>query len=164
MTNAATLHFICGKLASGKTTLAKNIEKQTESVFICEDTWLSKLYPGNINNFHDYLMYSSNFRSAIEPHVQNLLSNGISVVLDFAGNIPSERKWVKGIYESVEADHLLHYIDASDKLCKSQLSVRNQTDSNTRLIISDDEFDVITEYFRPPLKDEGFRMKLYDVG
>jgi len=164
MTNAATLHFICGKLASGKTTLAKNIEKQTESVFICEDVWLSKLYPGSINNFHDYLKHSSNFRSAIEPHVQNLLSNGISVVLDFAGNIPSERKWVKGIFESVEADHLLHFIDASDRLCKSQLNVRNHTDSNTKLIISDEEFDTITEYFRPPLKDEGFQMKLYDVG
>lgn len=164
MTNAATLHFICGKLASGKTTLAKTIEKQTESVFICEDLWLSRLYPACINNFHDYLKYSSNFRSAIEHHVQNLLSNGVSVVLDFAGNIPSERKWVKALYESSEADHLLHFIDASDRLCKKQLSVRNESDLSVKLEISDEEFDTITSYFQPPLEKEGFRMKLYDVG
>lgn len=164
MINAATLHFISGKLASGKTTLAKTIEKQTESVFICEDMWLSKLYPGYINNFHDYLKHSSDFRSAIEHHIQNLLNNGTSVVLDFAGNIPSERKWVKGIYESVNADHLLHYIVASDKLCKKQLHARNQSMSNDMLKINNEEFDKITEYFQPPMKNEGFRMKLYDVG
>lgn len=164
MTNAATLHFICGKLASGKTTLAKTIEKQTESVFICEDMWLSRLYPGYINNFHDYLKHSSDFRNAIELHVQNLLKNGVSVVFDFAGNIPGERKWVKGIYESVGADHLLHYIEASDTLCKKQLSVRNQSDLSVKMEISDEEFDTITAYFQPPLETEGFSIKLYDVG
>ena len=164
MTKEATLHFVSGKLASGKTTLAKTIEKETESVFICEDEWLSKLYPGYINNFYDYLKHSSDFRAAIEHHVQNLLSNGISVVLDFAGNIASERKWVKGIYESAGADHLLHYIDASDSLCKKQLKARNQTASNGMLEINDEEFDKITEYFQPPKKTEGFHVKLYEVG
>lgn len=164
MTETATLHFICGKLASGKTTLARTIEKQTESVFICEDEWMSKLYPGYIRNFHDYLKHSSNFRIAIQGHVQHLLGSGISVVLDFAGNIPSERKWVKSIYESVGADHLLHYIEATDVLCKKQLISRNTSSPHAMIKISDDEFDQITRYFQPPQEKEGFRLKRYDVG
>jgi len=32
-----TLHFICGRLASGKTTLARTLVAQERAVLICED-------------------------------------------------------------------------------------------------------------------------------
>ena len=57
MTNKAVLHFICGKLGSGKTTLAKKIAKDPNAVCICEDIWLQKLFPSEIVNFKDYLYY-----------------------------------------------------------------------------------------------------------
>jgi predicted kinase len=41
-----TLHCICGKLASGKTTLAKRIAHECSTVLFSEDVWLSKLFPG----------------------------------------------------------------------------------------------------------------------
>jgi predicted kinase len=42
----ATLHFIAGRLASGKTTLALRLAEQEGTVLICEDMWLSKLSDG----------------------------------------------------------------------------------------------------------------------
>jgi predicted kinase len=86
-----TLHVLCGKLASGKTTLAKQIADQSGAVLFCEDIWLSKLFPGEIATFADYLNRSARFRGALAPHVRSLLGRGTSVVLDFAGNVPQER-------------------------------------------------------------------------
>ena len=39
----ATLHFMCGKMAAGKTTLSKRLEKEYNAVLICEDIWLQRL-------------------------------------------------------------------------------------------------------------------------
>ncbi len=50
MVGKPTLHFLCGKLASGKTTLAQQIAKENHAVLISEDIWLSKLFPGEIIN------------------------------------------------------------------------------------------------------------------
>ena len=36
----ATLHLICGKAASGKTTLARRLAAEHAAVLFCEDKWL----------------------------------------------------------------------------------------------------------------------------
>ena len=37
----ATLHFICGKAASGKTTLARELAARYAAVMFGEDEWLT---------------------------------------------------------------------------------------------------------------------------
>lgn len=37
------LHFLCGKIASGKSTLAKQLAKQPRTILLSEDEWLSTL-------------------------------------------------------------------------------------------------------------------------
>ena len=34
---APTLHFMCGKMAAGKSTLAKKLAEQHGAILICED-------------------------------------------------------------------------------------------------------------------------------
>jgi predicted kinase len=89
-----TLHFICGRLASGKTTLARRIAEREPAVLICEDVWLSKLSDG-ISSFEDYVKWSRRCRAVMGPLIIELLRAGTSVVLDFAGNTPAERSWVR---------------------------------------------------------------------
>jgi predicted kinase len=48
LVNQPTLHVMCGKLASGKTTLARRIAEESDAVFVCEDVWLSRLFPDEI--------------------------------------------------------------------------------------------------------------------
>jgi predicted kinase len=159
----ASLHVLCGKLASGKTTLAKQIAEQSGAVLICEDVWLSKLFPGEIVTFADYLNRSARFRSALAPHVQSLVRRGTSVVLDFAGNVPQERAWARSL---CDADHVrlrLHYLNASDELCKRQLRRRNDQRPDGSQPTTDAEFDAITRYFVPPEPSEGFDVQEYDA-
>jgi hypothetical protein len=44
-----TLHFISGRLAAGKTALARKLVAEHHAVFLCEDVWLSKLSDGISN-------------------------------------------------------------------------------------------------------------------
>jgi predicted kinase len=157
------LHVLCGKLASGKTTLARQIAAEADAVLFCEDVWLSRLFPGEIVSFGDYLSRSARFRSAIAPHVQNLLRRGISVVFDFAGNVPQERAWARSLCEADSVRFVLHYVKASDELCKRQLSRRNDElpDGSQRTTV--EEFDAITKYFVPPEPAEGFDVMLHDA-
>ena len=161
MNQKPTLHLFCGKMASGKSTLAQSLAEENNAVLIAEDVWLSKLYPEEINNFNDYLKYSSRLKAILSQHIQYLLLKGISTILDFPGNTRSQRNWFRSIFESVEANHLLHYVVASDELCKQQLKTRNQSKPEGSAFTTEAEFEAITKYFQPPTPEEEFNTKAY---
>jgi predicted kinase len=155
----ATLHFISGRLASGKTTLARRLAEQENAVFICEDVWLSKLSDG-ISSFEDYLKWSRRCRSVIGPLVVGMLRAGTSTVLDFAGNTTAERNWVRSLFEEAEANHVLHYLDVPEDECLARLKIRNETKPEGLYFAttSEEEFGAIGRWFQAPLPEEGFRM------
>lgn len=156
------LHFFCGKMASGKTTLSKKVASNHNAILISEDIWLSKLYPEEISTFDDYLRYSSRLKPIVSQHVQDMLAQRISVVLDFPGNVPSQRQWFRSIFEAAKVNHVLHYIVAPDSLCKAQLLKRNAEQPEGSMIMSETDFDYITAYFQPPTTDEGFKITRYE--
>jgi len=157
----ATLHFMCGKIASGKTTLARAVAEETGGILICEDVWLDRMYPGEQFTLQDYVRRSTRLRAALAPHVAALLGRGGPVVFDFAGNTPRDRLWVRSIFESAAADHLLHVLNVPDDVCKARLRARNAELPEGSQQTSDEEFDAISAYFVPPSPDEGFRTKIY---
>ncbi|AFY53204.1 putative kinase [Rivularia sp. PCC 7116] len=161
MNSKPTLHFFCGKMASGKSTLSKSLANENNAILMAEDVWLSQLYPEEINDFNDYIKYSRRLKSILTQHIQDILIQGTSIVLDFPGNTPSQRNWFRSIFESVEANHLLHYIIASDELCKQQLIIRNKDKPEGAAFTTEAEFEAITEYFQPPTPEEKFNIKTY---
>ena len=159
--NKAIMHFISGKLGSGKTTLAKKITSEANAIFISEDIWLSKLFPDQIHTFQDYMLYSKRFRDTLKPHVVELLRHGISVIFDFAGNVPQESDWVKSIIEQAEVTHILHCIVASDDLCRAQYKKRNLSLPEGSKVITDQEFDAINQFYTSPDLYEGFNIQYH---
>ena len=119
----ATLHFICGKAASGKTTLARELAARHAAVLFGEDEWLT-LLDAEINSLADHVRHSKRLKAAFAPLAVRLLQLGVPIVFDFAGNTPNDRAWVRSIFESANADHVLHYIVASDESCKARLRLR----------------------------------------
>lgn len=155
-----TLHLLCGKIASGKSTLANELAKTPNTVLICEDAWLAHLYPDNIKSIADYVEYASNLRGAIGPHVTDLLRIGVSVVLDFPANTVANRKWMRSLIDRVESEHVLHFLDVSDDKCLTRLRARN-TSGALAFVVADTEFDLITSYFVAPQQEEGFNIIRY---
>ena len=160
----ATLHFICGKAASGKTTLARNLAAQQGAALFVEDEWLTRL-EAQIATLADFVHHARRLRAALAPHAIQLLRIGTSVVFDFAGNTPNDRAWVRSIFESANADHVLHYIVASDESCKARLRLRNETKPEGLYFgfVSEDRFDEVTRYFTPPSDQENFHVIYYEA-
>ena len=125
---------------------------------------MDRLFSGEIIDIPGFVKYSSRLKNAIGPHVCALLSNGISVVLDFPGNTKAQRAWFRELFERAKAAHELHFVDASDALCKSQLKERSKGLAAGTLWTTDAEFEAVTVYFQPPSQDEGFNVVRHERG
>ena len=158
MTAAAKLIFLCGKMAAGKSTLARDLAERENAILLVQDDFLVSLYPGETSDIPGFVRCSSRLRNALEPHVCALLAKGISVVLDFPGNTKAQRAWFRGIFERARVEHELHFVDAADAVCKSQLKDRSKHLPPGSPWTTDAEFDAITSYFQPPTGDESFNV------
>jgi predicted kinase len=155
------LFFFCGKMAAGKSTLAKELAQRENAILLVQDDFLSKLFPGEIVDIPGFIKYSSRLKDALAPHICSLLSQGIPVVLDFPGNTRKQRAWFRELFESANADHELHYVDVTDDLCKRQLRERSKELPEGSAFTSDAEFEAITKYFEAPTEEENFNIILH---
>lgn len=153
----AVLHMVCGKIASGKSTLTRQIAAQPRTVLISEDDWLARLYPNEIHAIADYVRCAGRLREAMAGHIAALLAAGTSVVLDFPSNTLATRGWARSVFEAAGAAHRLHYLDVPDEVCKARLRARNAAGEHP-FETTDAEFDQITRHFVAPTAEEGFHL------
>jgi predicted kinase len=158
------LHFIAGKIGAGKTTLARRLALEVPAVHICEDQWISTL-GGEVKTLRDYVRHSTRCRKLLVPHLRDILRVGASVVLDFAGNTSRDRAWVRSIFESAGADHVLHVLETPEALCLERLRQRN-TECPEGLFwweVSEVLFHEAAKHYVPPSEAEGFRVVRHEV-
>ena len=158
MNTSAKLIFLCGKMAAGKSTLARDLAKRENAILLVQDELLDALFPGEITDLPGFVKCSSRLRSALAPHVCALLSRGISVVLDFPGNTKAQRAWFRELIERANVEHELHFVDASDELCKAQLADRSKSLPAGAPWTTEAEYAALTAYFQPPSEDEHFHV------
>jgi predicted kinase len=131
MSTSTKLIFFCGKMAAGKSTLARDLAACENAVLFVQDDLLDVLFPGEIKDIPAFVTYSSRLKNALTPHVCSLLSKGISVILDFPANTKSQRAWFRELIERANVAHELHFVA---------------------------EFEAINAYFQPPSDDENFNV------
>jgi predicted kinase len=156
MPTPAKLIFICGKMASGKSTLARELALQYDAVLLAQDEFLEALFPGEITDIPSFFSRSTRLHDALAPHICALLSRGISVVLDFPANTRKQRAWFRELLDKAPVQHELHCLDVPDEVCKRQLRERSKDLPPGTPWTTGREFDAITAYFQPPFDDEGF--------
>ena len=153
----AVLHLVCGKIAAGKSSLCKRLAAEPATLLISEDHWMAHLYPGELNELADYVRLSARLREAMTSHIVDVLKTGLSVVLDFPANTPGQRAWMRAVIDQSGADHVLHFLDVPDAVCKARLQARNASGEHP-FETSDEQFDLFTSRFAPPTPDEGFNV------
>lgn len=151
------LHLLCGKIASGKSTLAVKLAEPAGTVLVAEDDWLANLYFAEMATPKDYVRCASNLRNLMGPHIVSLLNAGVSVVLDFQGNTIESRKWMRSILDQTNADHQVHVLSPPDEVCLARLLARNASGAHP-FKVTEEQFHQVTAYFVPPTPDEGFNL------
>lgn len=109
--------FFCG---------GKWVQENQHAVLLSEDRWLSSLYPNQIESFEDYLKFSAQIKPLIKKHVQNILSVGTDVVMDFPANTQSQRKWFLDMVLDINANHQLIYLNLNNEQCLRQIAQRRK--------------------------------------
>lgn len=155
-----TLHLMCGKIASGKSTLTAQLGSLENVITIAEDDWLNILYSEEMSSIKDYVRCAAKLRKVMEPHVVSLLNSGITVVLDFQANTIEARNWFMGILAQTNADHRLHVLDVPDEVCMARLRARNAAGDHA-FSATEDQFREISKHFVKPVADEGFNVVLH---
>jgi predicted kinase len=151
------LHLVCGKIAAGKSSLCARLAAAPRTVLIGEDFWLKRLFGDELREVADYIRVSAKLRSAMGPHVADLLRAGLDVVLDYPANTVATRAWMKGIADSAGAAHRLYWLDVRDEICRERLRRRN-AEGGHEFAATDAQFDLITGYFQPPGPEEGLEI------
>ncbi|MBX3501331.1 MAG: ATP-binding protein [Alphaproteobacteria bacterium] len=155
-----TLYLISGKIGAGKSTLAKQLAARPATLLISEDHWTSHLFADQLRTIDDYRRLSARLRAAMAPHIVAILKLGLSVVLDFPANTPTQRGWMRGLIEATQVAHELHLLDMPDALCLQRLRQRNASGEHP-FQVSDADFAQFTRHFTLPSPEEGFNVVVH---
>jgi predicted kinase len=158
--HAPMLYLLCGKIASGKSTLARRLAARPATLLLSEDHWTSHLFLDELKTIEDYGRYSARLRAAMGPHIVDILRQGLSIVLDFPANTVSNRNWLRALITQANVVHELHLLDVPDAVCKQRLRERNEGGEHP-FQVSEAEYDQFTLYFVPPAPSEGFNVVVH---
>lgn len=157
----AKLIFFCGKMASGKSTLARQLAEREQAILISQDELVEVLFPNMVVNVATYLEYSGRINRVIAPQVVSILQKGVSVVLDFPANTLNQRAWFRGICDAAGVPHELHVLDTPDHICKAQLKARSAHLPPGTKWTTEEDFELIASHFRAPSDDEQFTVVVH---
>lgn len=155
--SSPTLHLLCGKIASGKSTLAAQLSSREGTISIAEDEWLNALFAEEMSTVADFVRCSAKLKRIVGPHVVALLNAGVSVVLDFHANTREVRDWMRTIIEQTDAAHELHLLDVPDEVCLTRLQARNAQGDHP-FAATEAEFRRVSKYFVAPSAEEEFNI------
>ena len=67
MNTVAKLIFFCGKMAAGKSTLARDLASRENAVLLVQDELLEALFPGEITDIQAFVQCYSRLKIALTP-------------------------------------------------------------------------------------------------
>jgi predicted kinase len=152
-----TLYLLCGRIASGKSTLARQLATRPSALLITMDDWMSVLYPTENRTIDDFARFSARLRDAMSPHIVDILRHDLSVVLDFPANTLRWREWMRSLITEADVAHELHFLDVPDAICKERLRQRNASGEHPYQV-DEATYDQFTRYFAAPTPDERFNV------
>ncbi|MBD1221994.1 ATP-binding protein [Virgibacillus halodenitrificans] len=158
MKQSGNLYFFCGKMGAGKSTKSKEIAVNKNAVLLSEDEWLSSLYPNQIESFEDYLKFSAQIKPLVKKHVQNILSVGTDVVMDFSANTQGQRKWFLELALDVNASHQLIYLNLTNEQCLRQIAQGRIEQPDRAEFDTEEMFTHVTNFFEAPEVSEGLNI------
>ncbi|ACA88555.1 AAA family ATPase [Shewanella woodyi] len=159
------IHLVSGPIGAGKTTYAKDLSIKESSILFSEDDWLSKLFvpdaPEGLLNQPMQIVGEwatekyQRCRGQIWLVCQQLLDNGISIVLDGAAANETQRDAIRKKASDNNVNFQLHYITAPEDIRRKRVFDRNIVQGETySLEVTLAMYEHTESYYEPPVGKE----------
>lgn len=154
----ATLHLMVGLPGSGKTTCAKQLEKEYHALRFTTDEWHIHLYGHDFYNDpskdEEHNIRHAKVEDLIWEVAKKALLLDINVILDFGCWAKEERDDLRQRAHELGADFKIHYMPASKETLLKNLEKRHQEQDENSFYINKASIDKWYDLFEVPTKEE----------
>src|SRR5688572_10886729 len=144
-----TLFLMIGLPGAGKTTLAKQLERERPALRLTPDEWLARLYDVPVDGAP-----TERQRASVESLMWDLAARalrlGVDVVLDFGFWSRAERDAFRARARALGARVELRFCDAPREVLIQRLDARNAALPPGAYGVSREELDRFILWFEPP--------------
>ena len=148
-----TLFLMCGLPGSGKTTLAKQIERERRALRLTPDEWIVRLFGSSLTP--PTLDWCRGPVEAVQWSVaERALGLGVNVILDFGFWARKEREDFRGRAAKLGAASEVHFLDVPRAVLLSRLEARNAALPPYAFRVTEAQLNSWWALFEPPDGDE----------
>ncbi len=143
------LHLICGLPGSGKTTLARRLERDLPALRLAPDEWMARIVGDG---------YDEAKRAAVEAVQWEIAARalrlGVDVILENGFWSRRERDDFRARAAALGADTKLHFLDVPRDELLRRLALRNAAVPPDAFRVNEAQLDLWSRSFEPPTPDE----------
>jgi predicted kinase len=148
-----TLLLMCGLPGSGKTTLARRLERERGALRLTPDEWIVRLFGDSLTP--PTLDWCRDPVEAVQWSVaERALGLGVNVVLDFGFWSRAEREEFRGRAAALGAASEIHFLDVPRQVLLGRLAARNAALPPYAFRVSEAQLNQWWGLFEPPGADE----------
>jgi len=144
-----TLFLMCGLPGAGKTTLAKQLERERPALRLTPDEWMEPLF---------FDPYDEVKRAAVEgvqwEVAARVLDLGVDVVLDWGFWSRRERDDFRARAAARGARFEVRFLNVPREELSARLAVRNTALPPGTFHVDDAQLDLYSSWFEAPMPDE----------
>jgi predicted kinase len=149
----ATLFLMCGLPGSGKTTLAKRLERERDALRLTPDEWIARLFGQHLTP--PALDWCRDPVESVQWEVaERALRLGVNVVLDFGFWSRAEREEFRARAAALGAGSEVYFLDAAREELSARLAARNVEPPPGTFRVTEAQLDAWSKVFEPPTEDE----------
>lgn len=149
----ATLFLICGLPGAGKTTLAKQIERDRSAIRLSPDEWIEPIL-ADVRDIAERDRLRSPIESLQWGLAKRLLALGQNVILENGFWSRAEREAYRAEGEALGAAVVLHYLAVGRDELWDRLQKRNTSLPPGTFAVTEAELDEWWAWFEPPTDQE----------
>jgi len=147
-----TAHLIHGYLGAGKTTFARQLERDIPAIRFSQDEWMVRLY-GDDPPVEQFAVFYRRIHEQVEEIWLRCLELGLDVVLDFGFWTRPERDATRVKITALGAEPRLYRLTCPEDEAWRRIESRNVNLHGSLLIVRN-TFEVLKERFEPLDPDE----------
>jgi predicted kinase len=149
-----------GLPCSGKTTLARELEKKYSALRLTTDEWHIKLFGHDYgDNMTEYEEANHDSRhdsveSLMWDVAARVLVLGVDVILDFGFWVRSQREDYRSRANELGAIFKIHFVDATEDVLLERLRARNDLSVEGTFFVPEAKLKEWVHIFEPPSSEE----------